>query len=1375
MPLDPSHDDFKYWAFISYSHSDEKWAEWIHSKLETYKVPKHLVGKPTREGIVPARAYPVFRDRDELPGSANLGDNIESALRLSRYLIVICSPRAVHSKWVDKEIRIFKSWGREDRVLCLVVDGEPHADQYPGTGAQECLPAAIRYVVNREGIITDIPTEPIAADARRGKDGKHNALLKLLAGILGVNYSELKDRSQERRERQWKAIAAGVFALLLIFSTMGVAFYFQKNEALNAKRIAEQEKEVSDANRLRAEEATKEARDALAKEIQAKEEAEAARRRVEKSVEAERAAKEAAVQAREKEAQAHQMAEEARVKAEKQELEIRHTLSLSDVATAAKLVEEKNEPKALAYLSRALRYDSENPAVLARMLSLLSQRNWLLPVVEPLKHDNEVRSAAFSPNGKWVVTVSGNSASVWNAATGKPLFQPLQHRGKVNSVVFSPDSRRVLTASDDDTAQLWDVETGKKINEPFMHNDSINAAVFSRDGKWIATVSKDKTARVWNAETGQAVTEPLPHDGPVYAVIFQPDGRAIVTTSPNTARIWEVATGQPTGIAMKHDGGVYCVDVSPNGRYIATGSGDRMARVWDAVTGAAVGQPMRHDNWVFSVQFSPDNRQLLTASSDGTARLWDVPSCTQAVPPFKHESGVNVARFGPRGRRLITASADGTARVWDSSNGQPASEPMRHMGGVHDACFSPDGLTVVTASADHTAKIWTAVSGKPVVQRLKHDQPVNGAAFSPDGKWVATISSDWTARVWDVSKGKPVTDPIKHRRRPVAAMAFSPDGKLLATASEDLAVHIWEVNSGTSIHPKPLQHDGQIRAVNFSPDGKWLVSASSDKRARIWDVATGAPLVEPLKHDGEVTSAFFSPDGKWVITASTDRKARVWVAATGQLVSTMIHVAEVRALAISPDGKWIATGADDKTARIWDAVTGNPLTEPIQHDSVVHFVAFNPVSSWNERRWLLTSSEKVARLWEADSAKAVTEPITPGDSIQAISFNPTGDFLVIASGNTARVWDNTGKPVTDPLLHDGAVRSASFSPDGNFVVTASADRAARLWPFTISSAAPAWLGDLANAICGYRLDNFGAAELLPNAWNRLMNVNSTLANAPAAQVYVAWGKWFLADRSTRTLSAFATTPVGEYVRERVEEGTPGALNEVLDLEPNNALALAKVARLSKNADEAEFLSKLAETYEPANPEVLWERAQVLQQWDKLIEAWEVMERAIKLDPKNIVAFGPEGSEVNCANMHGATSKGWLPKGWSDANSFVPFNVTYVQVAEVPKTGLNGIEIKVDGAGTGSAEVRGPRFICRRTSRCTIEGWLRSANRADLTVLVSQFVEPSQKYREQIIHSTAEWKPFKIQFSPTQDIAAELRLLAPVGGAVQLAGVSIKTE
>lgn len=214
----------KYWAFLSYSHRDAHWAAWLHKALESYKPPKYLVGRVTAHGVVPKRLAPIFRDREELASATDLGAAVNEALQQSACLIVICSPRAAQSKWVNDEILAFKRLGREDRILCLIVDGEPNASDDPAQAQHECFPHALRFRLGTDGNLSTGRTEPIAADARVGKDGRGNAKLKLIAGLLAVGFDELKQREQHRRNRQLLMIASGAMAgMVLTTGLAGVA------------------------------------------------------------------------------------------------------------------------------------------------------------------------------------------------------------------------------------------------------------------------------------------------------------------------------------------------------------------------------------------------------------------------------------------------------------------------------------------------------------------------------------------------------------------------------------------------------------------------------------------------------------------------------------------------------------------------------------------------------------------------------------------------------------------------------------------------------------------------------------------------------------------------------------------------------------------------------------------------------------------------------------------------------------------------------------------------------------------------------------------------------------------------------------------------
>lgn len=235
----------KYKAFISYSHSDEKWASWLHKALEAYRPPKGLVGRVTPHGPVPDRFAPVFRDREELATSTSLGDTLTQALEDSACQIVICSPRAAQSRWTNEEILTFKRLGRADRIFALIVDGEPGASLDPETTDEECFPPALIYEMGDDGELTDVRSEPIAADARPGKDPRQAAKLKLLAGMLGVGFDDLAQREAHRRHRRMMLLTTAAFIGMAITSGLAVTAYLARLEAEEQRRIAEIEAETA--------------------------------------------------------------------------------------------------------------------------------------------------------------------------------------------------------------------------------------------------------------------------------------------------------------------------------------------------------------------------------------------------------------------------------------------------------------------------------------------------------------------------------------------------------------------------------------------------------------------------------------------------------------------------------------------------------------------------------------------------------------------------------------------------------------------------------------------------------------------------------------------------------------------------------------------------------------------------------------------------------------------------------------------------------------------------------------------------------------------------------------------------------------------------
>lgn len=200
----------KYAAFISYSYADEAEAKLLHRRLETYRLPPHV-----RSAKGETRVGTIFRDRADLAAASDLTDSIKSALADSGALVVLCSPEARQSQWVDAEIRLFRELDPTAPVLAVILRGDP----------AEALPQAL----------VEDGREPLAADFRKEGDGSKLGFLKVVAALKGLPLDSLIQRDAQRRLR--RVIGITVVAVLAVLAMSGMTAY-----AISAQREAERQR-----------------------------------------------------------------------------------------------------------------------------------------------------------------------------------------------------------------------------------------------------------------------------------------------------------------------------------------------------------------------------------------------------------------------------------------------------------------------------------------------------------------------------------------------------------------------------------------------------------------------------------------------------------------------------------------------------------------------------------------------------------------------------------------------------------------------------------------------------------------------------------------------------------------------------------------------------------------------------------------------------------------------------------------------------------------------------------------------------------------------------------------------------------------------------
>jgi WD40 repeat protein len=439
------------------------------------------------------------------------------------------------------------------------------------------------------------------------------------------------------------------------------------------------------------------------------------------------------------------------------------------------------------------------------------------------------------------------TAQVWDAATGEELAVLEGHTADVRSAAYSPDGARIVTVSEDTTARVWNAASGEELAVLEGHTGAVESAAFSPDGTRIVTGSEDNTARVWDAATGEELAVVKGHTGAVRSVTFSPDRVRITTVDEsNTVRVWARPELDQTSLA-DHDEGVWWAIFDPTGRWVASAGQDGVIQISNAQTGQPAARLEGHGEGVEdeelecpqcinAISFGPSGERLASAGWDGTARIWDVQTGDELVVLRRHTGRLNDAIFSPDGTRVATScAADGTVRLWDPGSG--AELFTLQSGGSNYLEFSPDGRLVVAAGTDGRARFWDVATGGELAVLEGDGNALIYAVFSPDGERVAAAGFGGTGYVWDVETGEELATLEGHNGT-ILQIVYSPRGDLIATAGEDGTARIWNAETGeeqTVLHG----HDRGVWSVAFRPDGEQVATGSGDGTVRLWNTRTG--------------------------------------------------------------------------------------------------------------------------------------------------------------------------------------------------------------------------------------------------------------------------------------------------------------------------------------------------------------------------------------------------------------------------------------------------------------------------------------------------------------------------------------------------------
>ena len=867
--------DQHFCAFISYRHQspDQEIAKKLHTAIETYHIPGSIRKKTGRK-----RLGRVFRDQEELPLSPDLGSDIEAALDQSEWLIAICSPRYLESRWCLREMEYFIQHKGRERVLAVLAEGTPETS----------FPDMLRFETDENGIRRE--AEPLAANVCGEGLPKQLKLLRqeqlrLFAPMLAVGYDDLKRRARQRRLR---TIAVSAAAAVVIAAGTGtyLSLNHARNEAL--KREAEEQQRI----------ALEQAR--LAEEQQ-------------------------------------RLAEERRLLAEQERLgAVSNSIGeYLEKAASARLTGELRFSAGEAL--EALTLSDENEGMRREEIIAQLRKTMYIEPYSPVagfgNQNVRLMDIVPSPDGSKAVGIeNSNFAALIDFDTGEVAYRVSVGNGQLNRLLFSPDGERFLAVCDEGRlAVVWNTADGSEAFRYVSKQDKpfhIANALFWRDGDTLLVQDLDRFLFVSSDGTEKLLYTMGDHqdwysyDNNLYTIIFEKSldelftfredlddytGTQVVVSEDWSKILISGVTGATGTLVIGEDGELICplygmpatvfehYAMSPDGRRAACRSYTGLMFQWDLATGdlATFDYFDPNEGESSDIVFSPDSSRMAFVAG-GT--LYCVDPWNEIMFFSGTIESTNIIPelvFSADGRTLFLTCQ--SLYIIDADTGALLRSDEADFGTAHSTVIPlADTLFISRANGD------TYLYSLPALASVQTRESFDGE-LCPEYD-----AADMPAQGWnlDLRGEHELTDAFRTAAGTMnlnPQLRFSRDGMRAALLYPDGVIELFDREGDGEVQTMIGQLTSEITGFGMTEDR--LVASDASGRLLIYDLGT-LSVQTILNLEVNHYRFAFSPDGDMLMALDWDGNIDVFSLSEGEKLFSMTSPTGFTDFGFSADGAW---------------------------------------------------------------------------------------------------------------------------------------------------------------------------------------------------------------------------------------------------------------------------------------------------------------------------------------------------------------------------------------------------------------------------------------------------------------------------------------